>query len=211
MKQFSVLLVVFLLSIGIKAQETKSVSLNLYGGYIFSDKVDYNGSYGYVEDGFEYGAGLEFFLNTKNSIEVKYQRIDTQFPLYNPQGNQINEEDDKGVLNYILLVGTHYLEISSPAKIMPYFGVGIGAGVVETPQNGSDTNYAWEIKTGAKIKTGSKVSINLQVYLQSISGAVGNSYYLTSYNIVEATNYVTTYQFGIGAVLSVNFKKQLKM
>lgn len=207
MKQFNVLFVVFLLSIGIKAQETKSVSLNLYGGYTLSDKVDFNGSYGYVEDGFEYGAGFEFFLDKKNSIELKYQRIDTQFPLYTPQGNQINEGDDKGALNYILVEGTHYLVMSTPTKIIPYFGVGFGAGIVETPQNGSNTNYAWEIKTGAKIKTGSKISINLQLYLQSISGAVGNGYYLTTYNIVEATNYATTYQFGMGAVFSVNFKK----
>lgn len=207
MKLCNLLLVVFLFSIGIKAQEAKSVSLNLYGGYTLSDKVNYNDSYGYVEDGFEYGVGLEFFLDKKNSIELKYLRMDTQFPLYTSQGNQINSGDDKGALNYILLDGTHYFEINSSAKILPYLGVGLGAGHVETPQNGSKTNYAWEIKMGAKIKTGSAISINIQAYFQSLTGSVGNGYYLAYYNIVEPTNYVSTYQFGMGAVLSYNFKK----
>lgn len=205
MKQYRLLLVVFLLSIGTKAQEAQSLSLNVYGGYTFSDSMDYDGYSATVEDGFEYGAGLEYFVQKNNSIELKYLRLDTSIPFYGPLGNQLNSGDDKGAMNFILLGGTHYFETSS-ANLLPYLGGGLGVGIIETPQSGNDTNFAWEIRGGVKIKTASTVSVNLQAYLQSMSAAVGNSYYWTYYGPVGVTDYLSTYQFGLGAVLSFNFK-----
>jgi len=205
MKRNSLLLIILLLSISIKAQEAKSVSLNVYGGYTFSDDLDYDGYSATVEDGFEYGAGLEFFIEKTSSIELKYLRLDTTMPFYGPFGNQLNSGDDKGALNYILVGGTHYFETGS-AKALPFIGGGLGVGISETPQSGSDTNFAWDIKAGVKIKTDSSVSVNLQAYLQSMSSAVGNSYYWTYYGPVGVTDYLPTFQFGLGAVLSFNFK-----
>lgn len=75
MKNYSLLFVIFLVSIGVKAQDANSVSLNLYGGYTFSDKVTYdNNSYGEVGDAFEYGAGFEYFVTDNASVELKYLR-----------------------------------------------------------------------------------------------------------------------------------------
>lgn len=204
MKKYSLLLVFSLFSILATAQESGTFVLNLYGGYTFSDKVEYDYSYGRVEDGFEYGAGLEYFIYDNNSIELKYNRLDTHLPLY-VSGNQVNAGDDKGALNYVLVEGTHYFGTSS-SKISPYVGGGLGLGFIETPQSGSDTNFAWEIKAGAKFKTNSSVSVSLNAYLQSMTAAVGNSYYWTYIGVVGVTDYVATYQFGLGAVLSFNFK-----
>ncbi|WJS93081.1 porin family protein [Flavobacterium johnsoniae] len=204
MKKYSLLLVVFLSAIGMQAQDARSFSLNLYGGYVFSDKVEYDNAYGYVEDGFEYGAGLEYFFMQNSSVELKYNRLDTKLPLYGPLGNQINAGDDKGAINYILLDYTHYFDTGS--NLLPYLGAGAGVAILETPQSGSGTYFGWEIKGGVKIKTASSVSINLNAYLQSMAAAVGDSYYWTYYGIVGVTDYVSTYQFGLGAVLSFNFK-----
>jgi opacity protein-like surface antigen len=205
MKQYHLFLLL-LFSIGVNAQESQSLLLNLYGGYTFSDKVEYNNSYGYVEDGFEYGGGLEYFFVKNSSIELKYNRLDTKLPLYGPMGTQINAGDDKGAINYILADYTHYFETGS-AKMLPYLGAGAGIAILETPQSGSGTYFAWELKAGVKIKTNSPLSININAYMQSMAAAVGNSYYWTYIGVVGVTDYVSTYQFGLGAALSYDFSK----
>jgi hypothetical protein len=45
MKKYHFLLIVFLFSLVSQAQKSNSLLLNLYGGYTFSDKVEYNNSY----------------------------------------------------------------------------------------------------------------------------------------------------------------------
>ncbi|MCD9576368.1 outer membrane beta-barrel protein [Flavobacterium soyae] len=204
MKKCGLLLVVFMSAIMMKAQEAKSVSLNLYGSYNFADTIDYDGYSAKIEDGFQYGAGVEYFFLTNNSIELKYLRNDTKIPFYGPLGNQLNAGDEKAAFNYIFLDGTHYFETGG--KMLPYLGGGIGVGITEMPQDNGGTYFAWNIKGGVKIKTASAVSVNLNAYLQSMSAAVGNSYYWTYYGPVGVQDYVSTYQFGLGAVFSFNFK-----
>jgi len=204
MKQYSLLVALFLSVIGMQAQDARSFSLNLYGGYNFSDDLDYDGYRATVEDGFQYGAGFEYFFSTNNSVEVKYLRADTKIPFYAPAGNQLNAGDDKGAFNYVLADYTHYFDTGS--NLLPYLGAGAGIGIVETPQSGSGTYFAWDVKGGVKIKTASLVSVNINAYLESMSAAVGNSYYWTYWGPVGVEDYVSTFQFGLGAVLSFNFK-----
>ena len=205
MKHYGLLLVFLLSAIGMKAQDARSISLNLYGGYTFGDKLSYDGYSAKIEDGFQYGAGVEYFFSTNNSLELKYLREDTKIPFYGPAGNKLNSGDDKGAFNYILLDATHYFDTGS--NLLPYLGGGLGVGIAETPQSGNGTYFAWNIKGGVKIKTASTVSVNINAYLQSMSAAVGNSYYWTYYGPIGVEDYVSTYQFGLGAVLSFNFKK----
>ncbi|WP_276380394.1 outer membrane beta-barrel protein [Flavobacterium sp. H4147] len=204
MKQYSLLVALFLSVMGMQAQDARSFSLNLYGGYNFSDDLDYDGYRATVEDGFQYGAGFEYFFSTNNSVEVKYLRADTKIPFYGPAGNQLNAGDDKGAFNYVLADYTHYFNTGS--NLLPYLGAGAGIGIVETPQSGSGTYFAWDVKGGVKIKTASIVSVNINAYLESLSAAVGNSYYWTYWGPVGIEDYVSTFQFGLGAVLSFNFK-----
>jgi outer membrane protein W len=207
MKKNYLLFVVFFFSLAVSAQSSKSFLLNVYGGYTFSDKVEYDNAYGYVEDGFEYGIGLEYFFIENNSIELKYNRLDTKLPLYAlPLRNQVNAGDDKGAVNYILADYTYYFG-SNSQKALPFVGAGAGVSILETPKSGNGTYFAWEIKAGVKIKTNSPVSINLHAYLQSMSAAVGNDYYWTYIGIVGVTDYVSTYQFGLGASFSYDFSK----
>ncbi|CAA9198976.1 hypothetical protein FLA105534_02353 [Flavobacterium bizetiae] len=205
MKKYGFLLVLFLSVIGTNAQDARSFSLNLYGGYNFSDKLDYDGYSATIEDGFQYGAGFEYFFSTNNSVEIKYLRTDVKIPLDNPAGMQLNAGKDKGAFNFILADFTHYFDTGS--NLLPYLGAGAGVSILETPQSGSGTYFAWDIKAGVKIKTASVVSVNINAYLQSMSAAVGDSYYWSYYfGPVAVQDYVSTYQFGLGAVLSFNFK-----
>lgn len=187
-----------------QAQDARSFSLNLYGGYNFSDQLDYDGYSATIEDGFQYGAGLEYFFITNNSIELKYLRSDVKIPLYGPAGAHLNAGDDKGAFNFILLDYTYYFDTGS--NLLPYLGTGAGVGILETPQSGTGTYFAWDVKGGVKIKTASVVSVNINAYLQSMSAAVGDSYYWTYYGPIAVEDYISTFQFGLGATLSFNFK-----
>ncbi len=216
MKKYHLLVAVFFFSLTLSAQSAHSFLLNLYGGYTFSDRVDFDSSYGKVEDGFEYGLGLEYFIMDNASIELKYNRLDTSMPLYTkvplnngsiPPGTQVNAGDDKGAINYILADYTYYFG-SSSQKALPFLGAGLGVAILETPKSGSGTYFAWEIKGGVKIKTDSPLSINLHAYLQSMSAAVGYDYYWDYYwGPVAVTDYASTFQFGLGASLSYDFSK----
>jgi opacity protein-like surface antigen len=204
MKNCKLMLIAFLFSAGMMAQDRGSVVLDVYGSYVFSDDVDFEVGHAKINDGFQYGIGLEFFPKKSSSIEFKYLRIDTAMPYY-LNGSQKNANDDKGAINYILLGGNHYFDNGGNA--VPYLGGGIGMGILEAPQGGNDTNFAWEIKGGVKIKTASIVSVSLQATLQSMIAAAGTDTYWTYYGPVAVQDYVYTYQFGLGAVIGFNFKK----
>jgi outer membrane protein W len=219
MKKYYLLFVVFFFSLAMSAQSAQSFLLNLYGGYTFSDEVDFDSSYARVEDGFEYGIGLEYFFIENQSIELKYNRLDTHMPLYTSYlipngpngpvaaGTQLNAGDDKGAINYILVDYTYYFG-SGSSKAMPFLGAGAGISILETPRSGNGTYFAWEIKGGVKVKTNSPLSINLHAYLQSMSAAVGYDYYWDYYwGPVAVTDYASTFQFGLGASLSYDFSK----
>lgn len=201
MKHFSLLLFALLLSTAAVAQERGSTSINLYGGYTFSDRVEYNSSYGYVEEAFQYGGGIEYFYYNNNSIEIKYLRTDNDMPVYGPLGSQLNAGNERGAVNYILVGGKSYFGSSSQTAL-PYLGLGLGVGIIESPQSGNATTFAWDLSLGLKIKTESVVSVNLQAYMQSASAAVSDGYYYYPYYY----DYVAIYQFGLGAVLSFNFE-----
>ncbi|QOG00644.1 outer membrane beta-barrel protein [Flavobacterium sp. MDT1-60] len=216
MKKYHLLFVVFFFSLAMSAQSSGAFLLNLYGGYTFKDKVEFDNSYAYVEDGFEYGAGFEYFIMDNASIELKYNRLDTKMPLYTkaltpnnpvPAGTQLNAGDDEGAINYILADYTYYFG-SSSQKALPFLGAGAGVAILESPQSGNGTYFAWEIKAGVKVKTNSPLSINLHAYLQSMSAAVGYDYYWDYYwGPVGVTDYASTFQFGLGASLSYDFSK----
>ncbi|WP_433834172.1 outer membrane beta-barrel protein [Flavobacterium anhuiense] len=218
MKKYHFLTALFFFSLVLSAQGSQSFLLNLYGGYTFSDRVDFESSYAKVEDGFEYGIGLEYFIMDNASIELKYNRLDTRMPLYTkgiipnngnpiPAGTQVNAGDDKGAINYILADYTYYFG-SSSQKALPFLGAGAGVAILETPKSGSGTYFAWEIKGGVKVETSSPLSINLHAYLQSMSAAVGYDYYWDYYwGPVAVTDYASTFQFGLGVSLSYDFSK----
>lgn len=203
MKNYSFLLIAFLFSASMMAQDRGSVTLDVYGSYAFSDRVDFDYGHATIGDGFEYGAGIEFFPQKSSSVELKYLRIDTSMPLYNNFGIKA-PGNDNGAINYIFLGGNHYFDNGGNA--VPYLGGSIGMGIIETPQSGTDTNFAWEIKGGVKIKTASIVSISLQAFLQSMVIHTGYDTYWGYYGPVSVSTYTNSFQFGLGAVVGFNFK-----
>ena len=209
MKRFIILSAVFYLSISLNAQEPKSILLNLYGGYSFKDKVKFDASYGYINEAFQYGAGLEYFPSRNKSIELRWLSMATEFPFHGPNGTQLNTGKDKGSINYILLGGNNYFGSDPNAKAVPYIGIGLGVGILALKDGNSSTEFAMDGKVGVKIKTSSAVSINLHAYTQFVTSAVGyDYYYYAGWGTAAFTDYASIFQFGLGGAICFNFKKK---
>ncbi len=191
----------------LSAQEAKSVGLNLYGAYIFQDKLNFDGSYGYAKEGFQYGAGIEYFIISTVAVEVKYLRQDTRFPLYTPNGEQVNEGKDKGSINYILIGGTNYFEKNAESKLIPYLGTSIGAGILDSKDGGSSTKFAFDASLGLKIRTSSNISFKLHATIQSITATFGSDFYNTGSGVIALPDYVSLFQFGLGGGVFFSFGK----
>lgn len=205
MKNFRLVLIALLFSVGMMAQDRGSVVGNIYGSYTFENNVSFD--YGHIDigDGVTYGAGFEFFPQKSTSIELKYLRLDTTMDIDVPNGIiGYNDRKGDGAFNYILLGGNHYFDSGSNA--VPYLGGGIGMSITEGPYGGSDTNFAWEFKGGVKIKTASIVSISLQANLISTIAPAGTDTYWGYWGPIAVQDYAYSYQFGLGAIFGFNFK-----
>ncbi|HSD06725.1 outer membrane beta-barrel protein [Flavobacterium sp.] len=205
MKNYVLILVAFLFSFGIMAQDRGSVILNAYASYTFSNNVNFDYGHLKIGDGITYGGGFEFFPQKSSSVELKYLRLDTSMDIDVPNG-VIGYEDKNGdgAFNYILIGGNHYFDTGGNA--VPYLGGGIGMAITEGPYGGSDTNFAWEIKGGVKIKTNSSVSVSLQANLISTIAAAGTDTYWGYWGPIAVQDYAYSYQFGLGAVIGFNLK-----
>jgi len=209
MRRIIVLSAVLFFIVNLKAQEPKSFSLNAYGGYNFKDKVNFDASYGYINEAIQYGAGLEYFPSRNKSFELRWLGMGTEFPFHGPSGNQLNAGKDKGSINYILLGGNSYFGSDPKAKAVPYLGAGLGVGLLAMKEGGNSTEFAWDAKLGVKIRTSSAVSVNLHAYVQSVVSAVGyDYYYYPGWGTAAFTDYASIFQFGLGGALCFNFKKK---
>ena len=215
MKKNYISLVIFALftSIG----WAQDFNINLYGSYTFADSFDsYYDSYNYydgkIEDGFQWGAGLEYKADALTGIELLYLRQDTTAPTtYIDQGffdNVKTTNFDLGI-NYILLGGTRYF--GAPDSQVQGFG-GLMAGMVianlENPDNGNSetaTKFSWGAKLGGIYWMSSKVGIKVQAQLLSAVQTMGGGFYFGGYGgSVGLSTYSTIYQFSLGGGLVFN-------
>jgi hypothetical protein len=214
MKKVMITVVFSFFAFCLKAQTTTQTSpleLNVYGGYNFRDKVELYDTYAYVNDGFQYGGGLEYYFDRISSLELKYLRMDATVPLYKYGGNSdpINPDNNKASLNYILVDGNYYWDPGN-AKALPFTSAGIGVGIVDAKNGSSVTKFAWDLKLGVKVKTASALSFKLQAYLQSIVGGYGGGFYAGTGGVIVGTSYsyVSVIQFGLGGALCFGFKSK---
>lgn len=181
--------------------------LTAWGGYTLRDRVEFYDTYGYIEDGAQWGVGLEFFFQPTRAVELSYRRMDTKFPMYLYNvGGQLNKGKDGLSLNYILLGVNNYIPLQSEA-IRPYAGFALGIGIAD----GKDvdvnyTKFAWDVKLGLQIKTQSAVSFKIQTQLQSIAQGVSGGFYIgTGGAGTGVSTYSSIYQFGFSGGICFGF------
>jgi opacity protein-like surface antigen len=208
MKKITAILGLVLMVLTAQAQEPRTVSLNLYGGYTFMDRVRFDAAYADVQAAFQWGAGLEYFVSRDNSVELKYQRMATDFPVFRPNGQQLNEGHMSGAVSFITLGGNHYFSGAvNDAKVIPFIGGAMGVGILDGPEN-SSTKFGWDVQAGIKIPTKSVASFKLRAYVQSVTSTFGTDFwYYPGWGSYAVPDYVTLLQIGLGATVTFDFNK----
>ena len=201
--------------------KAQNVRLNGYAAYSFSDKFDsyydpsnyYNGR---INDGFQWGAGVEFMPSPYAGIEVSYYRKSTTAPTnYLSQGGIFQTPRTTNFdlnLNHILLNGTRYLR-QEGSPIEGFGGFSLGASILDirNPDNGvtnSITKFCWGARAGLNIWIVPQVALKFQAQLLSVVQSMGGSFYFgTGGSGVGLSSYSTVYQFSLGGGLVFNIAK----
>ncbi|MEP7129389.1 MAG: hypothetical protein ABI729_10995 [Chitinophagales bacterium] len=209
-KLISLILTIFLCS---SLSHAQNIRLNLYSAYVFPDRFDsyydaYNYYNGQIQDGFQWGGGLEYLVNPAYGVELLYYREDTDAPnteyYYN---NKIQHSDLDLAINYVLLGGVRHIQ--KPGGKVDGFG-GLMAGMVianitnpDTNNSSTPTKFAWGIRGGANIWASERVAIKLQVQLLSAVQAMGGGLYFGTGGVgAGVSSFSTIYQFGLGGGLA---------
>lgn len=212
------LLIVLFISANCALAQTPRI--NLYSAYVFDDHVEsYASTYEYYEGeisgGFQWGAGVEFFVRPLYSLELIYQRQDTHAPISWQTGTSVltDFEDFDLDINYIMLGSNRYV-IKGDGKLETYGGLMVGVGIVNVDnesqsESASLTKFSWGGRLGCNIWASEKVAVKLQVQLLSIvQGAGGGAYFGTSGVGAGVSTYSTIYQFSLGGGLSFKVGEQ---
>jgi opacity protein-like surface antigen len=180
---------------------SQHVSVNVFGGYTFRDRLNFNSAYAYLNAGGILGASVEGVNAQGTGIEVLYQYQKTDIPVYSyPLNNQIASNDNT-VVSYLLLNFEQYL-MNNP-KIQPYAGIGLGAAFYKGTTQGSTsgTKFAWDLKAGVKLKATDAIGIKIGAQLLGSAQATGSAFY---YGYVYTT-YATILQFSFTGGLVFDF------
>jgi opacity protein-like surface antigen len=177
---------------------SQHLSVNLYGGYTFRDKINFGNAYAYINAGGIYGASIEGVNAQGSGLEIQYQYQRTEVPLYlYPSNVQQNKSNPNGTISYILLNFEQYL-MNNP-KIQPYGALGLGAAFYTG--SSSSTKFAWDLKAGVKIKASDAVGVKIGAQLIGSAQATGTAWYYG----YPYTTYSTILQFGFTGGLVFDF------
>ena len=66
---------------------SQHLSLNLYGGYTFRDRINFGNAYTYINAGGMWGASVEGVNQQGTGLELQYQYQRTNVPAYSYPGN----------------------------------------------------------------------------------------------------------------------------
>jgi hypothetical protein len=200
-----------LITLSLCAQDP-DIRVHLYTNYVFEDGFEvfnsntnfYNGV---IEDGFQWGVGIENKIHPVMGVELKYIRQDTEIPVNYYSLFDVNRVIDASV-NYIMIGGTRYsAPRTSDSKVEGYGGFSVGAVVYDNkePVSGEPntiTKFAWGLKLGANVWVNPKVALKFQGSVLSAVQAWGGSFYLGTGGTGTAVNtFSTLYQFSLGGGL----------
>jgi opacity protein-like surface antigen len=193
---------IFSMAITFKVWAQPTITLLTFESYTFADKFDTEYGSGKIQDGFQWGGGLEFGLSESTAVELIYQRLDTDAYYQGFDGRY----DGSVGINYIMLGGTRYMPVND--KIAPFGTLNMGVGWVEPSESlESETVTKFSIggRLGVRISASEKVSLRLHAQLFSpVQWAGGGFYFGTGGSGAGVSTGSTIWQFNLGG--SVNFR-----
>ena len=193
----------FILATAAWAQPT--ITLMTFESYTFADKFDTEYGTGKVQDGFQWGGGLEFGLGEAAAIELIYQNLKTDayyYPLLNTR------KDGSVGINYLMLGGTKYAPLND--KISGFGSFDAGAAWMNPSESlaaDGATKFALGGRLGLRIQTSEKVSLRIHAQLLSpVQWAGGGFYFGTGGAGAGVSTGSTIYQFNLGGSLNFRLK-----
>ncbi|WP_215223734.1 outer membrane beta-barrel protein [Echinicola shivajiensis] len=207
---FAIVIMFLLLSSSSFAQEG-GIRLNLYGNFVFADKFDsyYDRGNGYfysgrIEEGFQWGGGLEYMVNPIFGVELMYLRQDTNSPTrYRFVAGPEEFTNFDLAINYVLINPTRYFRTpGSPFEAYGGFQIGGVFANLTNPDNGRDdtaTKLAVGLRGGGIYWASDYVGIKAQAQFISVVQSVGGGFYFgTGGSGVGVSSYSSIFQFGLG-------------
>lgn len=200
MKRLSLLAAALFAASFLMAQPT--ITLLTFESYTFADKFDTQYGTGKIQDGFQWGLGLEFGLAETAAVELIYQNLKTD-AFY--QGIDARYDGKVGI-NYALVGGTKYAPLNDKIAGFGTFNMGVAwSSPDESLASESVTKFAIGGRLGVRISTSERVSLRLHAQLLSpVQWAGGGFYFGTGGSGAGVSTGSTIYQFNLGG--SVNFK-----
>ena len=195
-------LFVFLFVIGVAAQAQPTITLLTFESYTFSDKFDTEYGSGRIEDGFQWGGGLEFGLTETVAVELIYQNMKTDVTY---QGFDDKYHGKVGI-NYVLLGGTKYAPLNDKVSGFGTFNAGVAwSNPDESLKSESVTKLALGGRLGVRFIASEKVSLRIHAQLLSpVQWAGGGFYFGTGGSGAGVSTGSTIWQWNLGG--SLNFK-----
>ncbi|NHE55772.1 outer membrane beta-barrel protein [Cyclobacterium plantarum] len=202
-------ILILLLSGLIQWVHAQEIRVNLYGGYVFKDRVDSyfsRSSYydGQIQDGGRLGGGIEYLIPDRGGLEIQYLRQNTNAPtVYLDDilsGGQVRQTDFDLRLNWLMLNGTRYFPISE--HLEPFAGIGLGMGIFsltnpDTKNERSTTKLAYSARGGINLWLIENLAFRAQASLFSAVQSMGGGFYFgTGGSGVGLNSYSSMFQFG---------------
>lgn len=178
------------------------------GGYTFSDKLQFNSTFGKIDAGFNYGGSFQFNLNRHIGIELMYNRMDVPAKLYNYGAfpGDVPLYQTNAAINYIMAGPTMSFPLpNSPVSL--FFGANIGAAIFSPSPNdfSSDAKFAYGFQAGTNIYFTPQVGLRLSARL--LGTAPSNGYYFGGWG--EPSGYwdinpgIVQFGFNVGLIIGL--------
>jgi hypothetical protein len=202
MKTLYAFVVVLFAAVSAYAQPT--ITLLTFESYTFADKFETEYGSGKIQDGFQWGVGLEFGLAETAAVELIYQNINTGVSY---QGFNDRFEGNVGI-NYAMLGGTKYAPVNDKISGFGSFDMGVAWSNPDASLDSeSVTKFALGGRLGVRIQTSEKVSLRLHAQLLSpVQWAGGGFYFGTGGSGAGVSTGSTIYQFNLGGSLNFRLK-----
>ncbi len=180
----------------------QQLTLLTFESYTFADKFyTQDGFEGKVQDGFQWGGGLEFAPNEAMAVEIIYQQMDTDGYI-----NYLATQDVGNVhLKYIMLGGTRYQPVSE--TVSGFGTLDLGLGLASTDATDTYEKFAWGGRLGVRIAPNEKVSVRLHAQLMSMVQAIGAGFTIgTGGSGAGVSGFSSFYQFNLGGSVNIRLK-----
>jgi hypothetical protein len=206
MRILAVVTLLFITLIGVQAQPT--ITLLTFESYTFPDEFDTEYGYGKIQDGFQWGGGLEFGFSETTAIELIYQNLKTDAYYDGFLNNEVNRFNGSVGVNYILAGVTRYAPVNEKISGFGTFNMGVG---ILNPSGSLESDdiarFTLGGRLGVRIMASEKVSLRIHGQLLSpVQWAGGGFYFGSGGSGAGVTTGSTIWQFNLGGSLNYRLK-----